>query len=555
MRLWWCPLLLLCFQLEASPYNCEYCSGSSGTPTQLTLQDTLKDTLACQWSVHLASLDVRSQSGEVWRSKGYLDPMLHLSASQAWWENNTRQEGLALPDGTSVTLPLLGTLTSHKQAGIRFNGETQKIQAQLSKKMRCGTEFALGTQSCREENPIFILEDPYPSFATSQINYFQKTQTELFFVIKQPLLKGFRYGREVTNEKTQRLQLCASQYQMLWDISKQLFDATAAYWNVVKVQRTLAAREDEEREIEKYFEDVQALVEGRQMGKGELAQVLSSLAQAKAGVMVAQQQLVAAKKRLVLAMGRSEEDCGEDWSILDAFPSIDDAWACHTGAMDLARCEAIHRRPDLVSLCYQVDAAQTGVQGAKNEMLPELNLQVEERLRNSNYQKRASDAIQGYFVKVPRQEFSVALEMTWPIGHTHARGDLRVARSTRDQAVTKVHRLSAEVEADVIQALCNQINISASLRQLMQSTEESRVYVDSQQELFRVSQTSLFQLLDSRRKHTEAQIKQEAVHAEYSTNLAKLRLLMGMVLRCECNNEIIVEDLTEVPSLLVQGVS
>ena len=397
--------------------------------------------------------------------------MLKVRASQSWWQNNTRQEGLALPDGLTVELPLVGTQTAHGLAGIKFDGETQRIRAELTKKIRSGTEFAIGTQSVRQNNPIFILEDPYPSFSDSQIPYFQQTQTELFFVIKQPLMKGYRYGREVTNECKQRLDLYASQYSMLWDISRLLFEAISSYWRLVRAHGVLKARQEEEAEIHKYFEDVQALVDERQRGKGDLAQVISQLAQAKAQVMVAQQEVLAEKRKVVLAMGLSEEDCGEDWSLYDHLPFIDEAWLCKDDLMQCAPRMALRARPDLRSLYIKKQAAKTLVRGAQNEMQPEVNVSVEERLQNTNYQGRASDPFQGYYTHVPRTETRLALEVNWPIGHTEARGNLRVARSEREQVSLQIQQHSAEISSQVVKTLCDQINLAASVRDFARSQE------------------------------------------------------------------------------------
>ncbi len=494
-----------------------------------SLQEAVQHTLQNQWGIQVAKEEVELRQGAVEEAKGPFDPIVALDVSQNWWENSTKQLGLTFPEGTTFSLPLVGTVTAEGGGGFRVSGNTTGAELRVKKRIRLGTEFALGVEVNRQKNPFFILEDPYPSFSAFQDEYIRLAKANVFFTIKQPLLRGFIHGRDAASEKKNQLEYQAAKYALAHEISAKLLNTVEAYWDVAGAKQKLRVRKDAIKRLSVYVHDVEKLIEKNQLAKTEKMLPISSLSTAKTNELMAKQQLVVAVQHLQLSMGKAPSSSVEKVvknNQLDPI-SVEDSYCNMEQTLRKAPLIALQHRFDIRSLQERKKAAYKQVVGARNDALPDLDLRILGRQTNRNYEQDTS-LFAPFSMVSPKREISITLSLNYPLYRSEAKGKLRGFQAEMRQIAFALNREKAAVFSTVIDAIHEMYSLVQERKEADTAEKQARRYVFDQQKLFRAGMTSLFQLIDAETQLVFKEIQHIDVRVRSAKNMARVRFLLGL---------------------------
>lgn len=499
---------------------------------RLSMEEVIQDTLRNQWEIYISEMDVEEQRGELVQSKAPFDPVFKFSASQNWFRDYSLQYDLAVPNDTTVDVPIVGWMTAKDPGGFYLPGYKTTAALSLSQKTRIGTEFSLGTEIWREKNPFNAFYNLYPELYDWSIPFERQGNANIFITINQPLLKGFLFGEEAMNEKNKGLLLDSYQNDLVHNISQQLLNAIEAYWDLYRAQNVLKERKRSEEQNRRYYESIEKLIDKNQLAKTELSQALREWANAKADVMIAEREITQAAQKLIFAMGSKDNYsrlCEEDIKLdeppiwtqpIENYCNID-----INGTIDFA----IDHRKDVRAIEFKERAADYKRKGALNQILPSLNLLVEGRRTNQTYENDANPFFESYHMKAPRSDLSFTLSLDFPIFSSLGRGKLISAKAEKHRAGFQLAQLKAEIYSDLISAVEKHESLLREIKNIQQAVLGANRYVKGQEKLTIEGLSSIFQLLDSHSKQVDIEIKKIETITEYIKNLVRIKYYMGIL--------------------------
>lgn len=523
--------------------------------TNLLLSSAIEETLFHQWDIYLSDIRVKENEGLYLESQGPFDPFFTLGGSQNWGQNNTTQLGLDIPQGTTFTFPIVGTVESDGPGGIGVNTRTTQANLGLNKKLRIGTEFAFITDVKKEKNPFFLLNEEYlPGIQALQVDYIRQETTTVSFKVNQPLLKNFIHGEEAETERSKKLLLESSKRELVYNVSQSVLKTVLAYWDLVKSKNILKARIKAEHESQRYADIISEYIKKEQYAKADLTQPLRLLENSKANVTMAQQRMIENSQKLVFAMG-VDTDPGTMCSLgygIEEFPhhSFWEDTCCITRARDAVH-KALMARADLSAFKLKSKAKEAEMLGAKNGALPDLSMSLEGKATNTTYENKAKTFFDGYAMGHPQKEMVLTVNFSVPIFRSKGRGQYRAAKAAKQQSDVQIDRLVGKISKGVMERLTNHLSLIKQAKESKLAFFEAKKYVQQQQTLLKAGMTSIFQLIDSHTKMVTEEVRFIEAQAEYYTNLAYLYHELGMLIEEDSQlTQLQIGDITALPEFL-----
>jgi outer membrane protein TolC len=480
--------------------------GQSGSPPdkQLGLFEALRSTLANQPLLHLQEQQVIANRGVSQQARGQFDTFLGSTFSQARVNNP-----LTLFDQQQAAL--LNIITDTQVSNIT----TLNIEA--DKQYRNGIAVSGNLTMGRTTDNIYNI--PGTNLST------------LSFQVNVPLLRGRGRSVVAAQETAAGIELQASLLDLNQTISSLLSETANSYWNAVGAATSLKVAEGSEQRGKVYLDNVQALIDADRVPKAEVQQVKANLATRTATRISAEQNLIAARERLALAMGLGVDQMATVETPSEDFPSDDAVALAAIDANSLQRYFdlAMARRADYLAAKTREKEQSTLVIAARNGTQPQLTLNLssgyaslEEGTGVSDYFRSTGHAPRG-------PDATAGITYRFPPSNDAALGALTSAQSNLRQAQLHTLEASRNIMASVITAVAGVRNAILQLHKAQEAVGASQAALDGEREKYRLGAGQLVDVLTMEDRLTEAEGSQVSARLAYALALTQIRFATGTI--------------------------
>ena len=499
----------------------ELASKLTGESVTITLDQVVQMALQNNQDILIIGYETGIADASLMSARGEFDPALNLGARHS--------------DSTSPPNPQTVAF-----AGISTNIETemQDYQLTLSGFSPIGTTYDIGFNVNREIGTFTTPRDAMGNPLDPEAVW----SGDLVLNVTQPILRGFGTKANLVRVRSaknqQKIALEQVQLQLLFSIG----DVVKAYWDLVGAIEQVTVQQ---QALENANRVLRINEQRYELGTAAALEVLS----AKAGVAVRQSDLISARTNQLAAedllktlIGMYDES-GELISMASLVPverpNIQDIeWD-----MESSMRTAIERRPDIKIADLQVDNAELEVQRARNDLMPQLDLQGS--YGRSTVRLEGNEIFEG-IGEPDGDSWSIGAILSIPLGNRTARGNFTQAKLITRQQEQRLIKAKQDVMLSVrlaIQAL-------ASNRILVESTKQSRVLeeanVAAEERRLRIGVTTAQNVLDRQEDLTAAQASEVRAQVDFEKSIVDLQVAEGTLLE----NMGIVYDVPEYDETL-----
>ena len=359
--------------------------------------------------------------------------------------------------------------------------------------------------------------------------------TTLTIQVNVPLLRG--RGRKVVGaaETAAAIEVEASLLDLNQTISGLLSTTASSYWNAVGAVRNLKVAQESEDRGKTYVENVQTLIAAGRVPKSEIYQVNANLATRAAARIGGEQNLVAARQQLALAMGMGIDQMAGVGTPVEDFPADDAQILAALGSRALQQFIdlALAQRADYLAAKKRETEQKTLLTAARNGVLPQLNLSL-----NSGYSSLEEGTGVLNFLGAPGHaprgpDVGVGLTYQFPPSNNVALGALAQAESNYHQAELRTLQTSQSIVAGVVTAVAEVRNTALQLQKSRLAETASRAALEGEREKYRLGVGQLVDVLTMEDRLTTAEQNQVAAQLAFALALTQLRFATGTIVAPE----------------------
>ncbi len=249
--------------------------------------------------------------------------------------------------------------------GLRIS-DTLQLQAQLTRRLRWGTDLTLAWQASR----LQIVQPFQLPGGGRDVNTIGPNWDErLTFTLRQPLLRGFGAELNTLNVQSAAVQLDQAEVEERRQAAAALLDALTRYTELVYASRDLALRGRQRELLLQQRDATAALVEAGRVAATELDVLDQRLLTLEEGQLAAQQEQRRLARALLLLLGEPAPPAAPTLTALElpALPPLPlDAEALTQAAWESS--------PELRSLDAQLEGQRLQLVEARDATLPQLDL-------------------------------------------------------------------------------------------------------------------------------------------------------------------------------------
>ena len=355
--------------------------------------------------------------------------------------------------------------------------------------------------------------------------------TTLAFQVSVPLLRGRGRSVVAAPETAAGIAVEASLLDLNQTISSLLSNTAASYWNAVGAAKNLKVTQESEARGEIYVQNVQTLISAERVPEAEIHQVNANLATRTAGRIAAEQNLIAARQQLALAMGMSTDQMASVGTPVEDFP-VDEAQVLAVlNAHSLQQFfeMALAQRADYLAAKKREMEEKALLAPARNGILPQLNLNL-----SSGYSSLDEGTGIGNFFSAPGRaprgpDVGVGVTYQFPPSNNAAFGALMLAQSNLRQAELRTLQTSQSIMAAVITAVGGVRNAALQLQKAREAVTASQAALEGEREKYRLGVGQLVDVLTMEDRLTVAQQSQVSAELGYALALTQLRYATGSI--------------------------
>ncbi len=370
---------------------------------------------------------------------------------------------------------------------------------------------------------------------------------ELTVQIQQPLLRDF--GNEINrarisiNRNNQKISLLDFRRQL----EESIAETEQRYWELVQAEREVRITE---RLLQRSIDTADIIIRrgGDDVTRAQISQANSSIESRRTELIASRTRVRDLSDQLKRLMQDPSIATSSPTAVLPAVPPID---APVTFEFDEVASQALENRLELGQQQFRVNNADIAAKVAKNNLLPQLNLNLQGTLAGSDTQwiNAAGDQfskVSGEFDDQANIGFQVALQFEIPIGNRAARAIYQRAMLQRMQAIEQYRSTIEQIMLDVrtawrqVNSTWNQIGAS---RQARFAAADALAAVEMRQQQGEALTPNFVQLILDRQEVLAQTERQEAAAiSNYNIAISRLELSKGTLLRY--NNVLIEEEST-----------
>lgn len=348
--------------------------------------------------------------------------------------------------------------------------------------------------------------------------------------INFPLMRG--RGRSVVGaqEDAAKLDVNASLLDLNQLISQLMANAANSYWNVVAARKSFKYAMEAEDRGQAYLENVEALAEADRVPRNDLNEAKANLAQRASSRIIAEQQLLAARRQLALDMGiDADEILAKFPDPTDDFPGGEDAElpSDSSESMNYYLGQALQNRADYLASQRRTHASGLLVGAARNGLQPQFDLSFTTGYSGLQEGTHANDFFLASGQGVQGANASLGLTYTFSRANHAAKGALLQAGATARQSQLQSADLARNISASVAIALAATRNAILRLHTARASVESYQSALAGEREKYKQGIGSIISILTIEDKLNSAQSDQVQAQLAYATALIQFRFATG----------------------------
>jgi outer membrane protein len=307
----------------------------------------------------------------------------------------------------------------------------QTYRVDLTQRLPTGTELRATVGTATERN---------------QFGSFYNTDTT--FALSQPLLRGFGPAvarRQLTSAEIRRAEAArqesAGEQQVAVDVAR-------AYYQIVAHQRLAEAAAKSLERSRRLLEASEAKLEAGRVSQLDVIRAQQLVTQAEGQLLDSRATVEEARDQLRYLLG---DESGEDFQVEMDVPTV-----VETVAADEAVERALARRPELVSAQEAAVDADRSVAYARNQLLPQVDL-------NLALTRRETTNSFGSSFRFDRFRFATFVAISLPVDRTPQTVEYHASMIERDRRRREIRSLRMRIADDARRAVRQQDRLLKSL--------------------------------------------------------------------------------------------
>lgn len=360
-------------------------------------------------------------------------------------------------------------------------------------------------------------------------------KADVRFGVSIPLLRDRGGASSAAAEQAAARDHEAAQWGLRHAAAQQVLAAVAAYWDYQAAYRRLEVLRASEARAERAVEETRALVQADERPPTDLIQLQGNAASKRATRASAEQDIVAARTALGLAMGLPADAIATLPPPATAFPKPASG-AAHRDAGLIG--ETYQRRADLAAAEQLARSASIRLSAARSEQRPRLDL-----LLNTGY--RASDAES---LAEPRLDALVELRLEIPLSNSAGRGQVMQSSAAQEQRHIARDELRRRIAADVATAQEAVTHAEATMLESAEAVHLFETGIQAVQRKFQLGGATLFDLIQAQDALTNSLLFDVQSQRDHAIAIAVLRFQSGRLVEGDLHSfRVPVADLVRAP--------
>lgn len=342
-----------------------------------------------------------------------------------------------------------------------------------------------------------------------------------------PLLRDRGGASSTAAERAAARDHEAARWELRHTAAQQVLGAVTAYWDYQAAHERARVLRSSEARAERTVEETTTLVTAGERTPSDLIQLRGNAASKRATRTAAEQDIIAARTALGLAMGLPAD------AIVVLPPPATGFPEPGTGARrDAGKLveETYRRRADLAAADQRTRSARIRVEAARSDLRPRSDLVLRTGYRNVE----ADDGLARFLWTVnqhrPRLDALVELRFEIPLSNSAARGQLVQTSAAQEQTAIARDDLRRRIAAGVAMGVEVVAHAEAAM---LESAEAVRLFetgVQAVQRRFQLGHATLFDLIQAQDALTNAQLFHVQSQRDHAVAIAALRFQSGRLL-------------------------
>jgi len=387
----------------------------------------------------------------------------------------------------------------------RTDVSSQTYRVDVSQKLVTGTELRLAAGTVSAQIP------GQPGTSDGDLLFYNADTT---LTLTQPLLRGF--GRTVARRSLTNAELRRADADRQQSMAEQqvAVDVAAAYYRVVSQQAFVeVARQSLER-ARRLREASEAKLDAGLVSQLDVLRSQQLVAQAEIQFFDSQAAVEEARDRLAFLMGRTTNERFEVEAGIPRPPS---------DPIDVAQATtlALGNRLDLQSRMASRDDAENQIRFARNQLLPQVDVNLALTRRETAPSFRSSFGMDGY-------QFATFFTIAMPVDRTAQQVDYQAAILDRDRRRREVTTLERQIADDVRQAIRERDRLLRGVLSAETSVEIGRREVEVAQLRYQTGLSNNLDVVTAESGLLAAEGRRIQALADSAVARLRLRALLGV---------------------------
>jgi outer membrane protein TolC len=361
-------------------------------------------------------------------------------------------------------------------------------------------------------------------------------------VVTIPLLRGLGTEAVAAQEDADSLEVEASLLDLDQLIAQLMENAASSYWNFVAAHNSLGIAQDSEQRGRAYVENVQAFIDADRVPRSDIYEVTANLAARTATRVAAEHQVELARQQLALDMGLPPAQMLRLPDALDDFPNPETQALPSNGpsAMQFYLRESLKGRADFLAAEKRCAEARRLLAGAKNQLLPSLDLSVSTGYSGLQEGKSPAQFFSAPYRGAQGVDAALAINYTFPPRNDIARGQVVQNVAALNQAVLRRTQIAQGITAAVAVAVDGVRAGAGQAKKAGESVNSFQLALTAERERYRMGISSVVAVLTVEDALTTALTAQVQAQLAFSLALIQLRLATGTLI--EVNKPVQIVD-------------
>ncbi len=407
-----------------------------------------------------------------------------------------------------------------------------KFQIAFKKKFRSGIVVTPALQITRTDTTVFEIDPGQKKIYDAPTN-----QAKVDLLVTVPLLKG--YGKKVNtaNEMVAKKQVDVRVYELHHMISQKILNTILAYWQYLSSNKRLIQIIDSEKRAQVIVKETKTYIKAGNRPESDLKQTLANLSDKRIQRITAEQDLFAQKQNLGITMGFDFMQSKNIQIPSDSFLQIDKKIVdeiCSNTSQIVKK--ALNNRSDYLQLIEQEWQKKLLVKAAKNNSLPQLDLNMDVGYTGLDEGDGVGYAGSAFTNNIKGYNYAVSLNYNLFLENSTAKSILFQKKSELKQIEIIKQGLRKNISSNILIAVDRLKNSLKSLLAAEESVTYYKSTLNNEEKKFKIGTATLFDLIQIEENLTNSTLTFIAAKLNYASAMAQLKYETGSIVRKKGNS-------------------